>query len=580
MENKGVYTNQVKFEIKKNYLLEDYDLIELSESGKDINYPNIWKLLKKEISIITYYKSFKKIYLLTQKNEIKKIDLKELVDLNMDIKLVDLQRVNRIKENILLNIFIGLFGTTGNLFSLGDFQNGCYLIHENKGRKLVTLKFFIDSNFLLNVNVTTFIKTTCTSKNVNRFMFYSIESNRLVRVLNPLEFNTEVYIKKNSGKKSNINFMHFEKEFLKSKVGYIATFIENINLRLSRYLSIDLVEKEFSVFLDGKNKLEKINEIKESINRGFSNYKKLHILDYEERLDSEYRENLKEKITSIIGKKISINFIQSLDKETPTFVFLFNKNDYKEKDPYEGIKNANVLTQVITYDIHKKLLDKNILIEALLKELLIKIEIVNHDYYLTSKLEEYIEYSFFIRIIVDKKVLYKKVFINDNNISSSELTLFDNLKIEKVKDLVKDESNIELIAFYGNDYFVICKTKEFIIPDFHNCLEIYKQFDSNNEIPRLRWKKFREYTLAGLSGINFIRNENSLVYYSSVNSLNPNVSIAKSNLLRMVYFNHENFDHSKFLNTLDEYYIRNKEFTVLPFIYKYLKEYLNMKIFP
>jgi hypothetical protein len=572
------FTNEVTSEINRQNILCDYDLIkvDVNKSSKKGDYSKIWIYLKNKINVIAYYKSGSTIFLLTEKKEISKINYTETNKLKCHMKIIDAQTVNGIYKNILLNILIGLYGTSGNMFTLGDFQNGCFIIHDKQKSKVITMKFFIDKNNLLSLNVITFSKIKCTKTNINKYIFYTIEGNKLIRVLKPLEVEGDLFIQKNRGKKSKIDFINFEKDFLKSKVGYLSVFMENINLALSKYIVIDLKQKEFVCLLSGTNKKDKIIELKENIIKGFLNSKCINIIDYEDSLNATYKDELIIKFTKYFNKKIDVKFTKNLTKDVPTFVFINEKHEYKDNDPYLKLKKQNKLTQMITYKIAKSLLREDVIFEALLKELMIKTEIVNNKFYLSTKWSIFKEFIFFIQSKKDDDISYKKIYIDNNEIKTEDLTLLDQLKIQKINKINEQEKNIELIAFKDDDYFVVAKMDQFVLPNFNNCLKIYKNFINNNEIPRLRRKEFRKDTITG-SGVNYVIEDNSLIYYSSINTLNPNAKISKANILRKIYFSNLDFDYKNLLNSLDEYFIRNKEFTVLPFVVKYLSEYLSFK---
>jgi len=92
--------------------------------------------------------------------------------------------------------------------------------------------------------------------------------------------------------------------------------------------------------------------------------------------------------------------------------------------------------------------------------------------------------------------------------------------------------------------------------------------------PRLRRVIYRKDTLNGLSGINYHKDDYSMEYYSA-NVLNPDIKMSKGIVVRRIEFSKKDFCIDMILNSLNEYFIKNKEFTVLPFILKYLKEFIK-----
>ena len=587
MLTQNYWTNKVDYKINGSELLKDYDLIKIeipkNKNKLEADYGKIWNLLKKNIDVLAYYKSVFHIYLLTEKREIYKLeDNDDLEKLNCDIKLVDNQNINKISPYFLINILLGLYGTSGNMFTLGNFQNGCFVIHKIEKSKVITLKFSVDKNSLLSLNVSTFTKMKCTKSNSNKYIFYCIEGNRLIRVINPLDTNSDLFIQKNSYKKSSINFINYEDDFLNSKVGYLGLFLQGINNRLSKYLTFELKEETFIQYETYLNKEKRVKEVTKVMKEAFSKNKYIQLVDYENKLSNEYKVELISKIENFFDKKIQATFVDKINHHIPTYIFLNEKSEYENNtDPYLNLKRKYKLTQVISYKNCKTILNENnILFEAILKELLIKNEICKSSFYLSSKWKSFKDYEIFIKINCKNEPedsCWEKIII-DNSINLVNIDLFDRFKLNRIIQELKDNfENVEFIAFKNDDYFAITRTNEFILPNVKESLKIYNKFIENKEIPRLRRNEYKKITTAG-SGINYHVDNNCLTYFSSTSIDNLKRSTTKANIVRKVYFSDKNFDFIAYLDSLDEYFVRNKELTVLPFILKYLREFLKINL--
>ncbi len=587
MLTQNYWTNKVDYKINGSELLKDYDLIKIeipkNKNKLEADYGKIWNLLKKNIDVLAYYKSVFHIYLLTEKREIYKLeDNDELEKLNCDIKLVDNQNINKISPYFLINILLGLYGTSGNMFTLGNFQNGCFVIHKIEKSKVITLKFSVDKNSLLSLNVSTFTKMKCTKSNSNKYIFYCIEGNRLIRVVNPLDTNSDLFVQKNSYKKSSINFINYEDDFLNSKVGYLGLFLEGINNRLSKYLTFELKEETFIQYETYLNKEKRVKEVTKVMKEAFSKNKYIQLVDYENKLSNEYKVELISKIENFFDKKIQATFVDKINHHIPTYIFLNEKSEYENNtDPYLNLKRKYKLTQVISYKNCKTILNENnILFEAILKELLIKNEICKSSFYLSSKWKSFKDYEIFIKINCKNEPedsCWEKIII-DNSINLVNIDLFDRFKLNRIIQELKDNfENVEFIALKNDDYFAITRTNEFILPNVKESLKIYNKFIENKEIPRLRRNEYKKNTTAG-SGINYHVDNNCLTYFSSTSIDNLKRSTTKANIVRKVYFSDKNFDCIAYLDSLDEYFVRNKELTVLPFILKYLREFLKINL--
>lgn len=422
----------------------------------------------------------------------------------------------------------------------------------------------------------------CTKSNSNKYIFYYIEGNRLIRVINPLDTNSDLFIQKNSYKKSSINFINYEDDFLNSKVGYLGLFLQGINNRLSKYLTFELKEETFIQYETYLNKEKRVKEVTKVMKEAFSKNKYIQLVDYENKLSNEYKVELISKIENFFDKKIQATFVDKINHHIPTYIFLNEKSEYENNtDPYLNLKRKYKLTQVISYKNCKTILNENnILFEAILKELLIKNEICKSSFYLSSKWKSFKDYEIFIKINCKNEPedsCWKKIII-DNSINLVNIDLFDRFKLNRIIQELKDNfENVEFIAFKNDDYFAITRTNEFILPNVKESLKIYNKFIENKDRPRLRRNEYKKFTTAG-SGINYNVDNNCLTYFSSTSIDNLKRSTTKANIVRKVYFSDKNFDCIAYLDSLDEYFVRNKELTVLPFILKYLREFLKINL--
>jgi hypothetical protein len=433
----------------------------------------------------------------------------------------------------------------------------------------------------LSLNVSTFTKIKCTKFNSNKYIFYCLEGNRFIRVVNPLDTSSDLFIQKSSYKKSSINFINYEDDFLHSKVGYLGLFLEGINNRLSKYLTFELKEESFIQHETYLNKEKRVKELTKLIKEAFLKNKYIQLFDYENKLSNEYKVEIISKIENFFDKKIEAMFVDKINHHIPTFIFLHEKNEYENNnDPYLDLKKRYKLTQVISYKNCKTILNENnILFEAILKELLIKNEICKSSFYLSSKWKSFKDFEFFVPIDCkndSEDTCWEKIII-DNNINIVNIDLFDRFKINRIQELKDNFENIEFIAFKNDDYFAITRTNEFILPNIKESLKIYNKFIENKDSPRLRRNEYKKFTTAG-SGINYHVDNNCLTYFSSTSIDNLKRSTTKANIIRKVYFSDKNFDCIAYLNSLDEYFVRNKELTVLPFILKYLREFLKINL--
>ena len=122
---------------------------------------------------------------------------------------------------------------------------------------------------------------------------------------------------------------------------------------------------------------------------------------------------------------------------------------------------------------------------------------------------------------------------------------------------------------------VIFKTNRYPIADSKFILDYYRNHDENKDGKwNPRRKEFRAYT-AGLYDIVHYKDEDSFFYHVGYNR-NDKLDSAKASPFREVKAAVGDVIIEPVLDSLDEYMVRNKDVTVLPFYMKYAREYAEI----
>lgn len=569
MKNNSFFTNKVEYTINRDEILRTYDLIKVSIAGatkkSDIFYSKLWKILKSDIEAKAYFKQYKEIYILTKKNEIAKLDKDAILKLDCDVILVNYKTIIDIPDYILSNIMITNLGSSDNMFSIGNFQNGLYEIVKSGSSKVITLKFYISKDNILNFDVVTFSKTKLNKNNQNS-IFYIVENNKLIRIIEPNEASVPLFTKVNKFSKSNIDFMIYYKNFPQSKVGRIAKFLRLINISFPKIVNITLKKEDFIEHTIGDDKDKRVKLLKDKICEILEHRKIIQLYDYENRLSKEIKLKVENTIKSYFNKEIDIKFVDKLEANKVSLIFIYNKKSYtEENDPYIKLKLNNKKSQIVTYDVLNKILDdnKSPYLQVVLKELIIKLEIIENNFLLSNKIYDFLEYQFFI----PKKDSWDKIVFTKEGFKKEDFSVLD---LMNVSFLDSYRSKIELIGYKDGDFFAIEKTDIKILPD------VLKTYELDEAEVSLRVRDSKIYSVAGF-GIHYKIYSDYFKYFSATNTKNLNQRVSKANNVRKVYIGSKNFDYSKFLSSMDEYYIRNKELTVLPLIMKYIREFIELE---
>lgn len=333
-------------------------------------------------------------------------------------------------------------------------------------------------------------------------------------------------------------------------------------------MNIQFKKETFVEYETFGTKVQRVGLLKNKICEILESKRTIYLSDYENLLDDKIKKNVEKSIKEYFINEIDIRFIQKLDSNVPSLVFIKDKEDYKDgNDPYNELKVKYKKSQIVKYSLLNKILEEKpenrLYLQVILKELIIKLEIIENNFLLSNKLYDFLGYQFFLPNIDS----WDKIVFTENGFKKEDFTILDGINIE-ILDINK--SIIELIAFKGNEYFAIEKTDIKILSDVLKTYEINKTGES------IKRKIYQKYTLAG-KGIHYKLEDGYFEYFSATNTENLAQSVSKANNIRKVYSNNKNFDYDVFFSSMDEYYIRNKEFTVLPIVVKYLNEYMELQ---
>lgn len=252
---------------------------------------------------------------------------------------------------------------------------------------------------------------------------------------------------------------------------------------------------------------------------------------------------------------------------------------YEEKklnDPYSQAKKADPYCQVVT--------TKNIkdgIMRVVLKELLVKQDIKQGRFSFAKEKAGVIRYvytplydekgdinSYMVMEMEKERFVFREYGLFDRDLALIESLFLKSDSLKEVEAVIEDDK--------GN-LNVIFKTNKYPIADSKFILDYYRNHDENKD---RRWdprrKEFRAYT-AGLYDIVHYKDGDSFFYHVGYNR-NDRLDSAnlKTSPFREVKAVKGDVVIEPVLDSLDEYMVRNKEVTVLPFYMKYVREYVNI----
>ena len=500
---------------------------------------------------------------------------------------------NKFKENKFNNI-------TGKLFLLtNDFmtKNGKY----KKSFKALNITFSKD--FCINASATSFISYELYKYynpkgdiNVPKYVFEKTNMPTLRRVYDNKQ--GKIYVRKSEpNKKATKLFFQFcDPKVTKSY--FIHNVVELVNKRYKDYLKADFKNVPAKIIHDNFVLADKTKKSNKKIDKYIERCKEilkgrhLNFVSFvEEKDDPGF-----EKLIKFFNQEelFNVSISKKINKEALNIVYVHEKKFYKGKnDPYKNIEKEAVVQHITKEEFRNKKISENGKNKSLapfyntcLKELVIKQDIlINKD----VTIDDWQKRNFEDKVIIGKKVEYEKQDPNDARKKVKETRLYfmiinpdgsfafewklDDLSSfkneclnEYANELTKSDSNEAQILVYKNSVMLITRTEMYALPS----REVY-EFKKVS-----RKSKYLKENFNGVININTYSFDNESYYSCGLKGSGINTTIpTAAHLYNVKTLKGENVI-SEILETMAVPFVKYNNFTVMPYIFKYLNEYIQM----
>lgn len=278
---------------------------------------------------------------------------------------------------------------------------------------------------------------------------------------------------------------------------------------------------------------------------------------------------------------IKVKFGKKVSENNYNIRVIHNKSYYEgDKDPHDEIfPNCSVQHVTIEdmYDLRESALN------TIVHEMLIKQDIVNKEVTLYDWKQLNYKNSWTFGIMTDNKetktskYLFMTVSI-DGKFEIYERKL-DLLEIDEYSDMVqifdsKSKSNQKAIGIIKNDkgeINIIKETGLYSIPEIENLRQ--ELIEGNTH---LRNKEKREQLLSACLDIKYFVNENSHYYFVGTIGNGMRTTINNScNIRNISPYKNSTVFFKELLPLMNVSFVRNGRLTIIPFPFKYLREYEN-----
>ena len=568
-----VISNQLQVEFSHSEIDNNYDFFIITTSDKYISggayvLDKPMDLLKAESVVFDGGRS---LFIMFKKCQITKFELiSQLIDEKLTIKQVTSEDI---KDYILFRLF---------LYSLNNFESNENKFNNVAGKLYITRAKWIAKNKktfkALNINVD---ERLCLTAEATTFTHYSCFTNKKILNTYPRysfsnkngglkrSFDSEdAYIRKSLfGKKAEIPFFEFSKDKISdNKVYFIYKTLDLLQKKYEQCLSCSFIEmdkiKSIGKYRD-QDFIEKCKTLLTGQVLNVVNWSNSHEFDdeFDSLLDLLRSKNIFNVKTSNKIEKTSLNLVYLHNKE------YYEQNNYK--DPYKNIDKESVTQHITIEDCSEKLINDNeAIFNSILKEFVIKEDLL---FFKKISLDNWSNLDYSGRVVFgrEKNDVHYFLIVNpdgtfDYKFKKNDFSSFKDGVLDKCSSLLTDNKGKEksIIADDNGNIVIISRSRKYTLPS-------EKLF---NLASISRSKESRERYLDGVVDINLFNNEGKLFYNAGIKGSGMNTSVPKASILYEVDVVEGNNIIESILETMSVPFVKYKNFTVMPYPFKYLSE--------
>lgn len=537
----------------------------------------------------------KSLLVMMHHDECNKVNLKQVVSKiegfdYMTLKSVD---VSEIKKHELLQLLLNALSCYDlPELRFNNLTGHLYCFHPKwikKSKSVIwqvpCLELRVTEDLILDLNIRTFTSgklqkdITFKKKKYRDYPKYAFSSRNTLRRKLTEDKEDEFILRQLDGSKSDVGFLDTQsiEKFKATKMGVLSSVVECFDENYENFAHIEFAQVSTSICIDHDLKAKKENKkaVEQALNlpiRLVDQIKDPHSLDFLKRVQRVLKENW--NIDSSIEQNVSKNSLN---------VVLIHDADYYEgkDDPHSLRYDATV--QHISREKYDG--DSKFTAEAIIHELLIKEDLRNGKISLFdwNSLGFVDDVAFGMKFIDDEDTS-RYFFMTVHSDGAFEIEeqvndLFSQsrysacMEIFDKADSAKENVKGVIVDSKGN-INVIKDTGWITIPEI---LAIKKELESGNN--KLRSKAKREELLSSCLDIKSFRIDGTLHYFVGIIGEGMKYAIHNAaNIRSIVPYGGAPEFFEKLLPLMNVSFVKNEQLTVIPFPFKYLREWIKMHI--
>ncbi|MGN0607506.1 MAG: hypothetical protein ACI4JM_13395 [Oscillospiraceae bacterium] len=571
-----------------------YDIFCLETSKKYINRGAQIidaPLLNKNVKAVLFEKG-RRFYVLLKRSSDNLSNLKSVLsDTEYGSSIsISHRKSNEISDHQLLQLLInGLASKNHPLLRFNNLTGHLYVFmpewikkgKENIVWSIPTLEIKALEDCVIKLNVRTFTSTklknkiTFVKKQFDEYPKYVLSSDNYLRrkTTEDKENKLPDFIPRQiDNQKNGITFLNISniKAYEATKIGVLTKVVESFN---SRYLGMARIEfqtiEKFTT-IDTKATAKE----NESSVKLFLSDRRIKIIDCVNNQQSKmFCQNIADMIFEKYGCKVKLG--SRLDPNELNIRLIHNKEYYDstQNDPHQDDLSGYAVQHVTFEDFshNSKYAVSTVIHELIVKDDISKGKISLFDW---SKLEFDKDVAFGISLEGENPRYYFMTVKPDGKFvfSEQQMDLFEMNEYSTCVKIFDDDKQVNgVIRFAEDDILVIRNTEMFTLPEFQ---ELNEELKNGNTA--LRSKDCRDEYLASVTEIRSYHDNNMDYYFVGVCGSGMRPTVQNSAVIRCVeQVKTGNRDFSRLLPLMNVSFVRNGQLTVIPFPFKYLREYVK-----
>ena len=546
------------------------------------------------------FESGKRVYLMLQTNQDNKDKLKRLLPGIEDGDKYSIGKadVSELSDDIIVQLLLNALGSYDSKFlKFNNLTGHLYCFHTDwikHGKeknadviwKVPCLELSVTKEMCLNLNVRTFTsellrnRITFTKKKFEDYPKYVFAANNTLRRRLKDDSETCFIMRQVDGTKTEIPFLDLQSvaKFQHTKMGVLNSVLNAFNEKYSDICKIEFACKEISSRLDYSKSVQKENakRIKDVLEE-----KGVQLID---QIDDEYSAIFTQNIKALLESKyeISPTIGKRVSKDKLNIMIIHNAEYYNGvNDPHDKVYE-DAAVQHITFEDFSD--SSEFAIATVVHEIIIKKDIQERKISLFdwSNLGFAEPVSFGIEAEIEDIKRYFFITVNPNgsfDITEQEFTLFEMNEYTEMVEIFEqgrmDSETVKgVIRFADGSINVIKDAGLFTVPEISEIAELLDNGDN-----KLRGKERREELLSSCLDIKMYGDNGRCYYFVGTIGEGMRQNIQRACVVRNV----EGYDGAavkfdEMLPMMNVTFIHNGQLTVIPFPFKYLREYVNSAV--